>query len=88
MILVCWCLLTFLWDMCPGVCTCRLLEEEGGDAVVMEPTGALVPKSLTIDFRFESLGLKLKGSGISVLNGVTGDIRCVATLHSVNLHVW
>ena len=34
-------------------------------------------KSLTIDFRFENLGLVLKTNGMSVLNGVTGEIKCV-----------
>ena len=36
----------------------------------------LAPKTQTIDFEFKDLGLKLK-SGKSVLNGVTGTIRCV-----------
>lgn len=47
------------------------------DIAVDTTGGALVPKSLTIDFRFEDLGLVLKGSGIPVLKGVTGEIKCV-----------
>ena len=52
-------------------------DRKSDDEAVVIAQGALAPKSLTIDFRFDDLGLKLKGSGISVLNGVTGEIKWV-----------
>jgi hypothetical protein len=53
---------------------CRLLAGADEEAVVAAG-GMLQPKDLTIDFRFDNLGLKLKGSGKPVLMGVTGEIR-------------
>jgi hypothetical protein len=51
-------------------------EAKVDDTVAVHSASSVVKKSLTIDFRFEDLGLQLKGSGISVLNGVTGEIKC------------
>lgn len=50
-------------------------EAKADDGIAVHAASSVVKKSLTIDFRFEDLGLQLKGSGISVLNGVTGEIK-------------
>lgn len=52
----------------------RLLPGPGGYDTHHSSLAA--EKTLTIDFQFEDLGLKLKGSGQSVLSGVSGEIRC------------
>jgi ABC-type transport system involved in cytochrome bd biosynthesis fused ATPase/permease subunit len=55
----------------------KALHSSVGNAsdVAIDALAAPRVKDLTIDFRFEDLGLQLKGSGFSVLAGVTGEIK-------------